>query len=118
MPTSPDASSVYSLADPLLCRGLILSHRDGVFWPPRDFHISPMLLERLCRGRLEVLDDHLKLPTAIKLDDVARDHSRVGHADDPARLDLHPVRRLAVGEDADLLWADREAVPAPLEHIR
>src|SRR5436190_4459877 len=69
---------------------------EGVLGPPLQAHPPPLGLERVLRGRLEVLLDDAELAPRIQLDDVAREHADVDDVADPAGLSA-----LAVLEHAD-----------------
>src|SRR4051794_20509314 len=73
-----------------------------------------LLLERLLRGRLEVLPDHDELPAGVEVDEVPRDHADV---DDLAHHSGLAFAAVVVAH-VDLLGTDRDAPGIPLEDVR
>src|SRR3954452_13585054 len=73
-----------------------------------------LLLERLLRGRLEVLPDDDELPAGVEVDEVPRDHA---HVDDLAH-DPGLAFTAVVLAHVDLLGTDRDAPGIPFEDVR
>src|SRR5919201_3629647 len=59
---------------------------EGVLGTPLQAHPLAPGLERLLRGRLEVLPDDGELAPGVELDDVTREHADVDDVADPAGL--------------------------------
>src|SRR4051812_584481 len=73
-----------------------------------------LLLERLLRGRLEVLPDDDELPAGVEVDEVSRDHADV---DDLAHHSGLAFTAVVVAH-VDLLGTNRDAPGIPFENVR
>src|SRR6478672_687495 len=87
---------------------------EGVLGTPLEAHPPTPGLERLLRGRLEVLFDDGELAPGVELNDVPREHADVDDVADATQLavaglvEMHP----------DLLRPDGELPAVSLEHVR
>src|SRR6266566_9167176 len=92
---------------------------DRVLRTPFKEHPATAGVQRLCRGRLEVLTDDDELAAVVEIDDVPGEHARVDDVADPAGGGVLVVTtRAAVVGHADLLRPDRERAAGALENVR
>ncbi len=82
--------------------------------PPGQAHRAAALLERLCRGGLEVLLQGDELAAAVEIDDVAGDGAEVDDVADVAGLAIV----LARADEPYLLGANGEPAAVTLEDVR
>src|SRR6266480_7213562 len=90
----------------------------GLVFTPGDVHGPSPGFERFGGRGLQVLAHRGEGPARFQRYLVAGEHAEVHDVLDPAALDVAALRRfLAVGQQVDLLWADREMAPAAFQQV-
>src|SRR5215471_14556453 len=90
----------------------------GLGFSPGDVHCPSPGLERFGGRGLQVLAHRGDLATCLQDDLVAGKHAEVDDLFDAAALDVAALRRLlAVGQQMDLLRADREMPPVAFQQV-